>query len=169
MKLEVARPLGQVVLVVALFLIAAPVVNVGLQVFPFRPGSQNWRFGALGFFLGAITLPTFGLALIVVGGILRDSVAVVRVGLILTSLFALVTVLGLADFLLESRALRRAATDPKMAALVDFETQRTVIVSIVAIPALAAICVWSYKLVRELKSAVAVAEGSSPLIRAGGR
>lgn len=169
MKLELARPLGQILIAVAVFLILVPLVNVGFQVMPFRPGSQSWRFGAWGFLLGAITLPTLGTGLLGLGGVLRDSISVVRVTLVGACLFLIVVVVGLADFLIEGSALRAAATDPKMRTLATLEIQRTAMISSVAIPALAAIVIGSYRMVRGMKAEIASREESGPLVRAGSR
>ena len=169
MKLEVARSIGQMLIAVALFLILVPLVNVGFQVMPFRPGNQSWRFGAWGFLLGAMTLPTLGIGLMGLGGVLRDSISVVRVTLIGASLFLLVVVVGLADFLIEGSALKAMATDPKMRTLATIEIQRTAVISSVAIPALAVIAIGCYRMMRGMKSEAVSREGSGPLVRAGSR
>ena len=169
MKLEVARPIGQMLIAVAVFLILVPLVNIGFQVMPFRPGNQSWRFGAWGFLLGAMTLPTLGTGLLGLGGVLRDSISVVRITLVVSSLFLFVVVVGLADFLIEGSALRAMATDPKMRTIAMVEIQRTAVISSVAIPALAAIAFGCYKLVKGMKAEIASREGSGPLVRAGSR
>ena len=169
MKLEVARPIGQVLIAVALFLVLVPLANVGFQVMPFRPGSQSWRFGAWGYLLGAITLPTLGIGLLGLGGVLRDSISVVRVALVVSSLFLLFVLVGLADFLIEGSALRAAATDPKIRTIATVEIQRTVVISSVAIPALAAVAIGCYRMVRGMKAEISSREGSGPLVRAGSR
>ena len=165
MKPEVARRVGQLTLIVSLFFIVAPVINVSLQAWPMNPGNQSWRFGALGFFLGALTLPTLGFGLMALGGALTDSKATVRAALVLTSLFLLITIAGLADFLIEARSLRAQATQDTMRQLVDLEVGRTRILSLTAIPALAAIAIWSYKLGNAVQSAEQVAV--DPLVRVG--
>lgn len=169
MKLEVARPIGQVLIAVAVFLILVPLVNVGFQVMPFRLGSQSWRFGAWGVLLGAITLPTLGTGLMGLGGVLRDSISVLRVTLIVATLFLMVVVVGLADFLIEGSALRAAATDPRMITIATVEIQRTAVISSVAIPALAAIVIGCYRMVKGMKAEIASNEESGPLVRAGSR
>lgn len=169
MKLEVARPIGQMLIAVSLFLILVPLVNVGLQVLPWRPGDQNWRFGAWGFLLGAITLPTLGVGLLGVGGLLRDSRATVRLTLILASLLFVGAVAGLVDFVIEGSSLKGAATDPKMLRLFDLEIRRTVLISVVAIPALAALVIGSHKLLSGMRLIAAENQESSPLIRTGER
>jgi len=169
MKLEVARPVGQVLVAVAVFLILVPLVNVGFQVMPFRPGNQSWGFGAWGYLLGAITLPTLGTGLLGLGGVLRDSISVVRVALVVSSLFLVVAVAGLADFLIEGSALKAMATDPKMRTIATIEIQRTAMISSVAIPALAAIAIGCYRLVKGMKAEISSREGSGPLVRAGSR
>lgn len=169
MKPEVARQVGQLVLVVSLFLLVAPVVNVGIQVYPLNPGNQSWRFGSLGFFLGALTLPTLGLGLLALSGVIQGSLNVVRLAMLLSFLFLLVTVFGLVDFLIEARALRAVATDPRIQQLVDLEVGRTRILAGVAIPALAGLGIWSYKVSKALRAEVAAGVDPNPLIRAGGR
>jgi hypothetical protein len=56
-----------------------------------------------------------------------------------------------------------------MRALFDQEIRRTVLVSVVALPALALMTFGSYKLLKGMRSAVALGQGSSPLIRTGER
>jgi hypothetical protein len=169
MKLEVARPIGQALTAVSLFLFLVPLVNVGLQVIPWRPSDQNWRFGALGFLLGAITLPTLGVGLLGVSGLLRESRGTVRLTFALASLLLVAAVAGLADFLIEGSALKAAATEPRMLRLFQVEIRRTTLVSAVAIPALAALAIGSYKLLSGMRSIEAENQGSSPLIRTGAR
>ena len=169
MKLEAARPIGQALIAVSLFLFLVPLVNVGLQVLPWRPADQNWRFGALGFLLGAITLPTLGVGLLGVGGLLRESRGTVRLTFALASLLLVAAAVGLADFLIEGRALKAVATEPRMLRLFQVELRRTTLVSAVAIPALAALTIASYKVLKEMRSIAAENQESSPLIRAGQR
>jgi len=169
MKYEVARPVGQLLVAVSVFLILVPLVNVGLQVVPWRPGDQNWRFGAWGFLLGAMTFPVVGIALLGVGGSVRESRPVVRVALLLASLLLVGAVVGLVDFLIQGTALKAAATEPTMIALFKQEIRRTAFVSVVAIPALAAMTFGSYKLLKGIQHALEQNQGSSPLIHTGER
>lgn len=169
MKYEVARPIGQLLVAVSVFLILVPLMNVGLQVVPWRPGDSNWRFGAWGFMLGAMTFPVVGIGLLGVGAVVQESLAVVRVAVVVASLFLVGAVVGLADFVIQGSALKSAATEATMKALFEQEIRRTVLVSVVALPALAMMTFGSYKLLKGMRSAVAQGQGSSPLIRAGGK
>jgi hypothetical protein len=151
MKLEVARPLGLLLIAVAAFIIVIPFMNVGLQVWPWRPTVRDWRFGTWGFLLGALTLPTLGLGLLAVGGLLRDSAAVLRVTLALAGVLGLVALVGLADFVMAGTALKHKVTDPKLVFLYGQELRRTTLIGILAVPALVAIAVASYRLVERSK------------------
>jgi len=169
MKYEVARPLGQLLVAVAAFLILAPLVNVGLQVVPWRPGDQNWRFGAWGFLLGAMTFPVLGLGLLGVGGVVKESRALVRTTLILASGCLVGALVGLADFVVGGSSLKAAATDPTMILLFKQELRRTVLVSAVTLPALAVMALGSYKMLQGLQATPDGTHESSPLIRIGDR
>ena len=164
MKLEVARPLGLSLVAVAVFLILVPILNVGLGVLPFRPSLRDWRFGTWGLLLGALTLPTLGMALLGLGGVLRDSRAMLRVTLILSILLGFLAVVGLADFLTAGSVIRKAATDPKLQPLYDRELRRTSLIVIFAVPALLAVAVASSSLLKGLKPAKV--EASDTLMRA---
>jgi hypothetical protein len=153
MKLEVARPLGLSVVAVALFLILVPFLNVGLGVLPIRPGVRDWRFGTWGLLLGALTLPTLGMALLGLGGVLRDSRVTLRVVAVLSAALGLMAVIGLVDFWTIGSSLRKAATDPKLLALYSRELRRTAMIAMLAIPALLGVAVASLALVKGLKPA----------------
>ena len=169
MKYEVARPVGQLLVAVSAFLILVPLMNVGLQVVPWRPGDMNWRFGAWGFLLGAMTFPVVGIGLLGVAAVILESLAVARVAVLVASLFLVGAVVGLADFVIQGSSLKAAATEATMKALFEQEIRRTVLVSVLALPALAVMTIGSYRLLKGMRSAVAEGQGSSPLIRAGGK
>ena len=153
MKLEVARPLGLSLVAVAVFLILVPFLNVGLGVLPFRPQVRDWRFGTWGLLLGAMTLPTLGIGLLGLGGVLRDSRAALRATLVLSVLLGALAVVGLVDFLTAGSALRKAATDPKLLPLYDRELRRTSLIVILAVPALLAVAIASLALLKGLRPA----------------
>jgi len=169
MRYEVARPVGQVLVAVALFLILVPLVNVGLQVLPWRPGARDWRFGTWGFLLGAITLPVLGVGILGIAGAVRESLALMRVTLVLALVFLAAALAGLGSFLIEGSSLRAAATDPTMRALFDQELRRTTLVAVVAVPALAAMVWGSFRTAKGLKLILAENQGSSALIQTGAR
>ena len=103
--------------------------------------------------LGAITLPTLGISLLGLGGVLRDSISVVRVALVVSSLFLLFVLVGLADFLIEA-APSSGGDRPKIPIAATVEIQRTVVISLVAIPALAAVAIGCYRMVRGMKAEI---------------
>jgi hypothetical protein len=153
MKLEVARPLGLSVLAVAVFLILVPFLNVGLGVLPIRPAVREWRFGTWGLLLGALTLPTLGVALLALAGVLRDSLGTLRVAVALSAALGLMAAIGLVDFWTIGSSFRKAATDPKMEVLYSRELRRTAMIVTLAIPALIGVAVASTALVKGLKPA----------------
>ncbi len=145
MKLEVARALGLATIFVAAFLIIVPFVNVAPNVFPLNPGLRDWRFGALGFILTALTMPTLGLGLLALGGALRGSRRAALVTLVIALLLSVVAVPGLTVFLLDGMALRNAASDPRVHPMYNQGMARTVVLSVLAIPALLAVAAASFK------------------------
>ena len=153
MKLEVARPLGLSVVAVAVFLILVPFLNVGLGVLPIRPGVRDWRFGTWGLLLGALTLPTLGVGLLALGGVLRDSRGILRVAATISVALGLMAAIGLVDFWGIGSSLRKAATDPKLLPLYSRELRRTALIALLAIPALLGVAVASLALVKGLKPA----------------
>jgi hypothetical protein len=164
MKLEVARPLGLSLLAVGVFLILVPFMNVGLGAWPFRPAVTDWRFGSWGLLLGALTLPTLGLGLLGLGGVLRDSRGTLRIALVLSLALCVLALVGLVDFLTAGSAIKKAATDPKLLPLYDRELRRTTLVALLAIPALAAVAVANLALVKGLRPAKV--EAQDTLLRA---
>lgn len=153
MKLEVARPLGLSVVAVAVFLILVPFLNVGLGVLPIRPGVRDWRFGTWGLLLGALTLPTLGVGLLALGGVLRDSRGILRVAATISVALGLMAAIGLVDFWGIGSSLRKATTDPKLLPLYNRELRRTALIAILAIPALLGVAAASLALVKGLKPA----------------
>jgi len=153
MKLEVARPLGLSVLAVAVFLILVPFLNVGLGVLPIRPGLREWRFGTWGLLLGALTLPTLGVGLLALGGVLRDSRGTLRLAAALSFALGLMAAIGFVDFWTIGSSFRKAATDPKLLLLYTRELRRTALIVVLAVPALLAVGVACLALVKGLKPA----------------
>jgi hypothetical protein len=151
MKREVAQPVGLLLVAVAAFVIVVPFVNIGLGTLPWRPAVRDWRFGAWGFVLGALTLPVVGLGLLGVGGVLRDSRAVLWTGLIVSLVLAGATIVGLADFLTAGTAMKQLVTEPKALALYDQEIRRTTLISALAIPALLALVLAHYRMLKAAK------------------
>jgi len=151
MKLEVARPLGLSVLAVAVFLILVPFLNVGLGVLPIRPAVKEWRFGTWGLLLGALTLPTLGVGLLALGGVLRDSRATLMIAAALSAAFGVMAAIGLVDFWTIGSSFRKAATDPKLLLLYSRELRRTAMIVVLALPALLGLAAASMALVKGLK------------------
>lgn len=145
MKLEVARPLGLAAILVATFLIVVPFVNVAPNIFPLKPGVRDWRFGALGFVLSALTMPTLGLGFLALGGVLRGSSRVARSTFGIAALLAVLSVVGLVVFVMDGLALRNAASDPRVHPMYNQGMLRTVVLSGLAIPAILAVAVASFK------------------------
>lgn len=148
MKREVADSLGLLLLVVGVSLILVPLVNVGLTVYPWRPGVRDWRFGAWGFLLGALTLPVLGFGLVGASGVLRESSAVIRVAMAGAALFVLVVAVGIFDFVIAGTAMRRLAKSPQIAGMFSREIRKTVFISAVALPAFAAMGIAAYRLLK---------------------
>ena len=153
MKLEVARPLGLSALAVAVFLILVPFLNVGLGVLPIRPGLREWRFGTWGLLLGALTLPTLGVGLLALGGVLRDSRATLMIAAGLSAALGLMSVIGVVDFWTIGSSFRKAATEPRLQVLYSRELRRTLMIVVLAVPALLGVAVASLALVKGIKPA----------------
>lgn len=148
MKLEVARPLGLSAMLVAAILIIVPFVNVAPSVLPMRLQVRDWRFGALGFFLSALTMPTLGLGLVMFGGLLRESRSALRTCFIGAAVLAISSVLGLAIFLMDGMTLRDSATDPGVHRMFNQGFLRTFVIALIALPALVALAVGSRRIVK---------------------
>lgn len=145
MKLEVARPLGLAVIVVAVFVIIVPFANIVPNVFPPKFGVRDWRFGAVGYFLTALTLPTLGLGLLAVGGVLRESRSALRLSSVLAGLLTLLAVVGIAVFVSDGSALRSGNTEPGVRRLFNLGLTRTLVLSLLAVPALIAVALGSHR------------------------
>jgi hypothetical protein len=100
---------------VAAFTIVIPLLETVLQIWPIRPSTAQWRFGAVGIFSRALMTPFLGLLIALGTAHYLEHRRVVRTASILSALFALalaavVVIFGLDA--LESRALVRPEVRP---------------------------------------------------------
>ena len=62
------RRLAGLAYIVACMLIFIPVFDATMQLWPLRPGSTQWRFGALGLMSNAFLIPAVGLLIVLFTG-----------------------------------------------------------------------------------------------------
>lgn len=60
-------------------LILLPLLDLGANLWPWAPGTVNWRYGAYGILSGLLLTPFMGLLLIFATGVAADHVTVVRI------------------------------------------------------------------------------------------
>jgi hypothetical protein len=85
--------------------------------------------------------------------------------LIGATIFGLAAAVGALDFVVAGTALKHKATGAQILALYDQEIRRTALVAVLAVPALAAVGVASYKLLKGLRSSESQQPGLHPTVR----
>jgi len=88
----------------ALFLVAGPVAFEIQRIWPFRPGELEWRFGAEGFLLSALTLPLLGFTVATALAFVRGNRGPQRLIAVLGLLVVLLSAAVLVAFVIDLRA-----------------------------------------------------------------
>lgn len=101
------RPLVPAAYLVGLLLIVIPLFDVTMSLYPFNPGSSQWRFGAFGLFSNALMLPAAGALVVAAVAGMFGHVRTQRVLQVVCWLVALLLVLCLAFFALDAVQARR--------------------------------------------------------------
>lgn len=112
-------------LLLALYVVAAAFILPSLMEFllvsyPYRMGTAQWRFGALGLLFNSVLFsPIIGLSLAAVTAVMLEQRTVARVLAILTGAIALFMLIGLPFFVLDFLQLR-ASVNPQAKRAFDF-------------------------------------------------
>jgi hypothetical protein len=119
------------------FLVVVPFGGIIPEILPVRLGEQDWRFGALGYFLDALTLPSVGLVVCLVAAALRQSVRGSRLTAGVALVIAVGAAIALPVFLREGMMLAGSAPDQRVAPVFERAMQKTGLVALFALPCLA--------------------------------
>lgn len=118
--LSIPRSLLLAFYVVAVAFILPSLMEFLLVSYPYRVGTAQWRFGALGLLFNSVLFsPIIGLALAAATAVMLEQRTVARVLSILTGIVALFMLIGLPFFILDFLQLR-ASVNPQAKRAFDF-------------------------------------------------
>lgn len=118
------------------FLVVVPLGGIVPEILPFRLAETDWRFGAFGFFLSALTLPAIGLVACLIAALLRGSSRASKATAVVALVIAVVALVVLPLFLRDGMALVGAATDQRIAPVFNQAMKKTGLVAVFALPCL---------------------------------
>jgi hypothetical protein len=104
---------------VALLLIVISLLDFGATVWPFRLGDVDWRYGTVGLLSGFLLTPLLGVVLVMLVATLLGSRAVVRATAVACLMGAVLGLLALAGFLLDTLQVMRGDEELKTVATVS--------------------------------------------------
>jgi hypothetical protein len=150
---------------IAFLLVALPLIEFTLTVWPLRPTLVLWRFGTLGLLTQAMMLPTLGMfvALVVAKHLEQRRVQFTLAGL--AALVCVVQLAGLGLFLLDSLQARAVAA-PEMQLNITATLIRAAIASFVYA------CIWAWMAVASFRGLPRVAQqrrATEPLVHVAAR
>jgi hypothetical protein len=100
------RQLAPAAYLVAALLIVIPLFDVTMSLYPFNPGSSQWRFGAFGLFSNALMLPAAGMLIAVATATLAVHPGLQQFLRIFCWAVAVLLVVGMAFFALDALQAR---------------------------------------------------------------
>jgi hypothetical protein len=109
----VARSLGVAVYAVGALIVVISVGDFISNVWPWRVGAVDWRYGAIGIMSTYLVTPIVGLLLVTITAALLEQTAFLRalaVGYIVMAMFLTVAVVA---FLLDSLQVRQGCSRPR--------------------------------------------------------
>jgi hypothetical protein len=160
------RPLLLPCALVGLYVVLVTLFKDAASIWPLDPGSTNWRFGALGFFLGTGSLPVLGLAMLALVAGLGDHR---RLGMLAAAIgFALgvVVLVGLVVFVVDAQTLLAESGDGDAGAMIRGAVRRTAAMSVLAGPAYLAVGVGAW---RSARATISPDSGARPGLVVGGQ
>lgn len=158
-RLELAD-LHLALMALGLFLLVVPLGGILPEILPARLGESDWRFGALGYYLNGLTLPTIGLVVCLVASVLRSSSRASRITAAAAFVLALLTVVALPFFFREGAALAAAATDQRVAPIFSEAVTKASMVGVFALPCLVVTGVAGLRQGRRIEAATAARRSS---------
>lgn len=102
------RSLGQAAYVLGLMILAFNSLDFGANVWPWQPGSMQWRFGAVGLFAGPLASLVLGLFLLMAGAWTLKQRRILRLLAILAAVTVVLLLLVMAGFTLDALQMRAA-------------------------------------------------------------
>jgi hypothetical protein len=118
--------IGTALLATGLLMTAVSVLDLLSNLWPFSPGSIEWRYGAIGIMSGFAVTPLLGLVLLMIGAELRNLTGMVKAIGYLNVALAVLLGLILLLFLLDGLQIRQMAPEQRQAV-----TSRAVVIAAV--------------------------------------
>lgn len=118
------------------FLVVVPLGGIIPEILPVRLAENDWRFGAFGYFLSALTLPAIGLVACLIAALLRRSSRASTATALVALVLAVVTLVVLPLFLRDGMALAGAMTDERISPVFNQAMKKTGIIAVFALPCL---------------------------------
>ena len=120
------RALGQAAYVLGLMILAFNLLDFGANVWPWQPGSIQWRFGSVGLFAGPLASLVLGLFLLMAGAWTLKHRRIQKLMAILAGLTVICLLLVLAGFTLDALQMRAAVREESQGPLSSVVVQAAV-------------------------------------------
>lgn len=118
------------------FLVVVPLGGIVPEILPFQLAEGDWRFGAFGYFLSALTLPAVGLVACLIAALLRQSSRASKATAVVALLIAFAAAVALPMFVRDGMALAGATVDERVAPVFTQAMKKTGLVAVFALPCL---------------------------------
>ena len=105
------RALGQAAYVLGLMILAFNSLDFGANVWPWQPGSIQWRFGAVGLFAGPLASLVLGVFLLMAGAWTLKHRRIRRTLAILSGLVVILLILTMVAFALDAVQMRASVRE----------------------------------------------------------
>jgi hypothetical protein len=153
------RPVLKAFYLVGILALYGALSDPFIQVWPFRPGDVNWRFGAVGLFSGAMTGVVFALAWLLVVALLLSNRVVARGLAVLSLVLSPVLVLVAVAFVLDYLQVR-AGVQPQLRGGLDATVARALLFIVLSTPATLMLGLAGWRMTRVSSRARAEAQGA---------
>lgn len=148
---------------VAFLMIAIPLLDSLLGVWPLRVGEVTWRFGAVGLFSRAVMTPVFGLLLALATAIYMEHRVTTRILSILGFAGALLALVAIGFFTLDALQTR-ASVRPEAAGAFDTASAVAVVKYLLGLVVTTALAVGGWKASRKSTGRESAGETGSVLV-----
>lgn len=106
-RAEQTSQAGAALIAVGALMTGISLLDFVSNIYPFSPGTIEWRYGAVGILSGFTVTPLLGVVLMMIGATWLDRMSVVRVVAGVTIVLAALGAVGLVMFLLDGIQVRR--------------------------------------------------------------
>lgn len=120
------RALGRAAYVLGFMILAFNSLDFGANVWPWQPGSIQWRFGSVGLFAGPLASLVLGLFLLMAGAWTLKHRKMQRLFAILSGLIVVLLLLVMAGFTLDALQMRASVREESQGPLSSVVVQAAV-------------------------------------------